>query len=53
MAKQNKKRKSTKDKIPHYVIYCSYEDDNFDYKYTNDLSLEELTRVLKEISEED
>ena len=45
--------KSTGDKIPHYVIYCSYEDDNFDYKCTNDLSLEELTRVLKEISEED
>lgn len=45
--------KSTEDKVPHYVIYCSYEDDNFDYKYTKDLSLEELTRVLKEISEED
>ena len=45
--------KSTKDKVSHYVIYISYEDDNFDYKYTKDLSLEELTRVLKEISEED
>ena len=45
--------KSTEDKVPHYVIYCSYEDDSSDYKYTNDLSLEELTRVLKEISEED
>ena len=45
--------KTTGDKIPHYVIYISYEDDNFDYKYTKDLSLEELTRVLKEISEED
>ena len=45
--------KSTEDKVPHYVIYISYEDDKFDYKYTKDLSLEELTRVLKEISEED
>ena len=45
--------KSTNDGEPHYVIYISYEDDNFDYKYTKDLSLEELTRVLKEISEED
>ena len=45
--------KSINDGEPHYVIYCSYEDDNFDYKYTNGLSLEELTRVLKEISEED
>ena len=45
--------KSTEDKVPHYVIYVSYEDDNFDYRYTKDLSLEELTRVLKEISEED
>lgn len=45
--------KSTDDGEPHYVIYISYEDDNFDYKYTKDLSLEELTRVLKEISEED
>ena len=45
--------KSTEDGEPHYVIYISYEDENFDYKYTNNLSLEELTRVLKEISEED
>lgn len=45
--------KSTNDGEPHYVIYCSYEDDNSDYKFTKDLSLEELTRVLKEISEED
>ena len=45
--------KSTEDKVPHYVIFISYEDDTSDYKYTKDLSLEELTRVLKEISEED
>lgn len=45
--------KSTNDGEPHYVIYVSYEDDDFNYKYTNDLSLEELTRVLKEISEEE
>ena len=45
--------KSTNDGEPHYIIYCSYEDDNSDYKCTKDLSLEELIRALKEISEED
>lgn len=45
--------KSIKDGELHYVIYISYEDDNFDYKHTKDLSLKELTRVLKEISEEE
>ena len=42
--------KSTNDGEPHYVIYISYEDDDFNYKHTKDLSLEELIRVLKEIS---
>lgn len=34
--------------IPHYVIYCSYEDGNSDYAYTADLSVEGLTKVLEE-----
>ena len=32
----------------HYVIYCSYEDGDFDYKYTDDLSTEQLTSKLEE-----
>lgn len=32
----------------HYVIYCSYEDEDFDYKYTDDLSIEQLTSKLEE-----
>lgn len=34
--------------IPHYVIYCSYEDDTSDFAYTADLSVEGLTKVLEE-----
>jgi hypothetical protein len=33
---------------PHYVIYCSYEDDSFDYRHTNDLSVEQLESQLEE-----
>lgn len=33
---------------PHYVIYCSYEDDDHDYLYTDDLSVEQLARKLAE-----
>jgi hypothetical protein len=32
----------------HYVIYCSYEDEDFDYKYTDDLSVEQLVSKLEE-----
>ena len=32
----------------HYVIYCSYEDEDFDYKYTDDLSVEQLENKLIE-----
>lgn len=32
----------------HYVIYCSYEDEDFDYRYTDDLSVEQLTIKLEE-----
>ena len=32
----------------HYVIYCSYEDGDFDYKYTDDLSVEQLEVKLRE-----
>ena len=40
--------KSTVGGNPHYVIYCSYEDDSFDYRYTNDLSVEQLESKLEE-----
>lgn len=40
--------KSTADGNPHYVIYCSYEDEDFDYRYTNDLSVEQLENELEE-----
>ena len=33
---------------PHYVIYCSYEDEDFDYMYTDDLSVEQLENKLRE-----
>ena len=33
----------------HYVIYCSYEDEGFDYKYTDDLSIEQLLNKLEEL----
>lgn len=36
---------------PHYVVYCSYEDDSSDFKYTKDLSVESLVEVLKEVCE--
>ncbi len=36
---------------PHYVIYCSYEDDSTDFKYTKDLSVESLIEALKEVCE--
>ena len=46
--------KSTNDGKPHYVVYCSYEDDgNNDYKYTDDLNVKSLARVLKEFYEEE
>lgn len=32
----------------HYVIYCSYENEDFDYKYTDDLSVEQLVSKLEE-----
>lgn len=40
--------KSNDDGNPHYVIYCSYEDEDFDYLYSDDLSVESLTNKLKE-----
>lgn len=36
----------------HYVIYCSYEDEDSDYMYTNDLSVEQLTKKLEEFYSE-
>ena len=40
--------KSNNDGNSHYVIYCSYEDEDFDYKYTEDLSVEQLVSKLEE-----
>lgn len=40
--------KSTVDGTPHYVIYCSYEDESFDYMYTDNLSVEQLEEKLVE-----
>ena len=40
--------KSTMGGNPHYTIYCSYEDEDFDYKYTDDLTVEQLLSVLEE-----
>lgn len=35
----------------HYVVYCSYEDESFDYVYTENLSVEALEKVLRELAE--
>lgn len=35
---------------PHYAIYVSYEDDNFDWEYTEGLSVDELEKKLEELS---
>lgn len=40
--------KSIYDGKAHYVIYCSYEDEDFDYLYTDDLSVEQLESKLRE-----
>lgn len=40
--------KSTVGGNPHYVIYYSYEDEGFDYRYTDDLSVEQLEEQLEE-----
>lgn len=45
--------KSTNDGNPHYVVYCSYEDEEHDYKYTDDLTVGALIKVLKEFYEEE
>lgn len=44
--------KSTNDGNPHYVVYCSYEDEQFDYVFTDDLSVESLIKTLAELQEE-
>ncbi len=42
--------KSTNDGEPHYVIYCSYENEQSDFYFTDDLSLKSLEKELKELS---
>ena len=41
--------KSTNGGNPHYIIYCSYEDDSSDYAYTDDLSVDSLIKKLEEL----
>ena len=41
--------KSDENGKPHYVIYCSYEDEDSDWKYTDNLSVEELKNILEEL----
>ena len=36
----------------HYVVYCSYEDEQSDYVYTENLSVESLEKVLRELADE-
>lgn len=43
--------KSTYDGRPHYAIYCSYEDEDFDWKYTDGLSIDQLLSKLEEFYE--
>lgn len=34
---------------PHYVVYCSFENEDFSYEYTKDLSVDGLYVVLQEL----
>lgn len=36
---------------PHYAVYCSFENDDHDFYYTEDLSIEGLHKTLKEIAD--
>lgn len=38
---------------PHYVVYCSYEDGNGDFRNTTELTVESLLEVLVELHEEE
>lgn len=44
--------KSTGDgtEAPHYVIYVSYEDEDFEWYFTKGLSVDELADKLEELS---
>jgi hypothetical protein len=45
--------KSNEGGYPHYVIYCSYEDDEHDFEYTDDLTQRSLLDKLVEFYKED
>lgn len=36
---------------PHYAIYVSYEDENYDWERTDGLTVEELEKKLEELSQ--
>lgn len=36
---------------PHYAIYVSYEDEDFDWVFTDGLSVDELEKKLEELSQ--
>lgn len=36
---------------PYYTVYCSFEDEDHDFYYTEDLSIEGLYKTLKEIAD--
>ena len=44
--------KTNGDGIEKYTVYCSYEDEQGEYYFTEDLSVEDLERVLREIAED-
>ena len=45
--------KSTGDgtEVPYYVIHVSYEDDDFDWEFTDGLVVEELEKKLEKLSQ--
>ncbi len=45
--------KSNHDNKSHYSIYCSYEDEQFIYRYTEDLSVESLLKELQSFYDEE
>lgn len=36
---------------PYYTVYCSFEDEDHDFYYTEDLSIKGLYKTLKEIAD--
>jgi hypothetical protein len=41
--------KTKEDGREYYAVFCSYENEDSDWKFTNDLSVDSLLEVLQEV----